>query len=244
VPARGKRYYLIGNSLTWDTLPELLDGDVDYHVDCGKSLPFIYNHPQSPCIESSTLWPKALSENQYDIVSVQPHYGSTLTEDVHVISEWVKLQSNAVFVIHTGWAEHSSRSREFESTDINGPLAHSQAYVNALIHELETRFPKRVFRATQATVALDHIAKDIENGAAPMSEVKDLYRDEIHMTHSHGRYLMHNLMRDALGQPPSLTAFADGESAMGNMNPDWVAYLDTIIESHRLPKLAATPAMD
>ena len=33
------RYYLIGNSLTWDTVPPRLEGDTQWHVDCGKSLP-------------------------------------------------------------------------------------------------------------------------------------------------------------------------------------------------------------
>src|SRR5690606_39121687 len=55
-----KSYYLIGNSLTWDTSPSLLDGDVQWHVDCGKSLPYIMAHPEMPCVKTSTLWPQAL----------------------------------------------------------------------------------------------------------------------------------------------------------------------------------------
>ncbi len=38
------RYYLIGNSLTWDTIPGYLDGDVQWHVACGKSLPYIFGN--------------------------------------------------------------------------------------------------------------------------------------------------------------------------------------------------------
>ena len=51
----GLSYFLIGNSLTWDTVPSKLDGDVQWHVDCGKSLPFIYENPQKPCVKTSTL---------------------------------------------------------------------------------------------------------------------------------------------------------------------------------------------
>ena len=80
-----KSYYLIGNSLTWDTLPGLLDGDVQWHVDCGTSLPFVFANPGKPCVKSSTLWPAALKEKQYDVVSVQPHYGSTLQQDVETM---------------------------------------------------------------------------------------------------------------------------------------------------------------
>ena len=60
---KAKSYYLIGNSLTWDTAPSLLDGDVQWHVDCGKSLPYIMAHPEMPCVKTSTLWPQALKEN-------------------------------------------------------------------------------------------------------------------------------------------------------------------------------------
>ena len=45
--------YLIGNSLTWDTVPPLLSGDVQWHVDCGVNLPFIYAHPDKPCVKES-----------------------------------------------------------------------------------------------------------------------------------------------------------------------------------------------
>ncbi|MCA8989232.1 MAG: right-handed parallel beta-helix repeat-containing protein, partial [Planctomycetaceae bacterium] len=39
-----KRIYLIGNSLTWDTIPSLLDEAAEWHVDCGKPLPYIHAH--------------------------------------------------------------------------------------------------------------------------------------------------------------------------------------------------------
>ena len=99
-----KRVFLIGNSLTWDTVPSRLDGNVQWHVDCGKSLPFMFANPEEPCVKTSTLWPKALKENQYDILSLQTHYGATLAEDVETISRWIEMQPQAVVVIHTGWA--------------------------------------------------------------------------------------------------------------------------------------------
>ena len=54
-------YYTIGNSLTQDTVPAKLDGDVQWHVDCGKSLPYIYENPGKPCVANSTLWPDAFN---------------------------------------------------------------------------------------------------------------------------------------------------------------------------------------
>ena len=47
-----RSYYLIGNSLTWDTVPAWMDGDVQWHVDCGKSLPFIHANPDEPCVKT------------------------------------------------------------------------------------------------------------------------------------------------------------------------------------------------
>lgn len=56
------RIFLIGNSLTWDTIPAKLDGHVQWHVDCGKSLKYINEHPEEPCVKTSSLWPQTLQE--------------------------------------------------------------------------------------------------------------------------------------------------------------------------------------
>ncbi|MBU6179199.1 MAG: hypothetical protein KGR69_06015, partial [Verrucomicrobia bacterium] len=104
-----RSFYLIGNSLTQDTVPQKLDGDVQWHIDCGKSLPFLYENPEKPCVKSSMIWPEALKAKQYDLVSAQVHYGSTVEEDVAVLSEFVRMQPKAVFVIHSGWARAASR---------------------------------------------------------------------------------------------------------------------------------------
>ena len=125
-------YYLIGNSLTWDTVPSLLDGDVQWHVDCGKSLPYIFAHPEKPCVKNSTLWPKALKEKQYDLISVQAHYGATLKEDADVISKWVEMQPRATFIIHTGWARSATRASEYANQDVSGKMQHSSRLYKGL----------------------------------------------------------------------------------------------------------------
>ena len=216
--------YLIGNSLTWDTVPSLLDGDVQWHVDCGKSLPWMHEHPEAPCVKSSTLWPTALKEKQFGIVTVQPHYGSTLDEDVEVISKWLAMQSQAVFVIHTGWAHHEKRSLEYNSEDVSGKMQHSPAYINALLAELRNRHPDREFRQTHAIDLLAKVADDVKAGKAPVGDVAELHRDAIHMKLESGRYLMHNAMRHALGQPRSSKGF-------DKMNPKMKAYLDSVLDT-------------
>ena len=223
-------YYLIGNSLTWDTVPGRLDGDVQWHVDCGVSLPFIYAKPDKPCVKSSTLWPTALRDKQYDVVSVQPHYGATLAQDVETISAWMKLQPQAVFVIHTGWATHAQRADEFGSYTVPEQMVHSPGYVRALMAELHRLHPRRELRQTLAQNLLATIAEDISNGKAPIKDLVGLYRDPIHLTLDHGRYLMHNAMRLALGQAASDAGFE-------KMDAEVRKYLDGV-----LALLKTTPA--
>ena len=215
-------YYLIGNSLTWDTVPSLLDGDVQWHVDCGKSLPHMFEHPEKPCVNSSTLWPVALKKKQYNVVAVQPFYGSTLAKDAEVISKWVAMQPEAVFVIHTGWARHAARAAEYADTDTTGKLQHSPAYFDALLAEMRKRHPDRTFRRTYAIDLLARIAADIAADKAPLSAVSDLHRDAIHVKLDSGRYLMHNAMRHALGQEPSVKGFE-------KLDPKLKAYLDSVL---------------
>lgn len=217
-----KSFYLIGNSLTWDTVPGRLSGDVQWHVDCGVSLLRIRANPDSPCVKSSTLWPNALRDKQYDLVSVQPHYGSTLAQDVETISAWVKLQPEAVFVIHTGWATHAHRADEFADYAVPDQMVHSPGYIRALLGELSRLHPGRELRQTFAQNLLAAVAEDIAAGYAPLKDVVELYRDPIHLTHEHGRYLAHNAMRHALGQPPSAAGFEKAE-------PELKRYLDGVL---------------
>lgn len=222
--------YLIGNSLTWDTVPGRLDGDVQWHVDCGVNLPFIHAHPEQPCVKQSTLWPTALRDKQYDVVSVQPHYGSTLAQDVETISDWMRRQPQAVFVIHSGWAWHAKRAQEFASYAAPDQMTHSPGYTRALVAELRRLHPGRELRQTFAQNLLALIAEDIAANRAPLKDVAELYRDDIHLTHSHGKYLAHNAMRRALGQRPSAAGFEQ-------LDPNLKQYLDSV-----LAQLTVTPA--
>jgi hypothetical protein len=197
-------------------------GNVHWHVDCGKSLPFIQKHPGHPCVASSRQWPVALSRTMHDYVSVQPHYGSTLEEDVAVISDWMRMQPAATFIIHTGWAQSASRAEEYASEDPGGPMKHSPAYFNALMQRLREAHPGRQLRQTHAIDLLDRVAQDIESGKAPITSIEKLHRDAIHMTQDGGRYLMHNAMRKALGQPMSAAGFE-------KTDPLLKAYLDTVL---------------
>lgn len=224
IPAQ-KQIYMIGNSLTWDTVPPLLDGHVLWHVDCGKSLNYIHDHPEEPCVSSSRIWPQALRTTQFDFVCFQPHYGRSLDEDLAVISEWISLQSKATFVIHTGWATSASLVEEWKDTDPAGTPTHSKAYLNELLKRLRKKYPQRTFLTTNAVYYLHQIERDIRAGKAPFDSIKDIYRDAIHMKMETGRYLMHNVVRKTLGQPHK----ADGFPAA---DPKVKEYLDRLLEKN------------
>jgi hypothetical protein len=225
-PKKGPSYFLIGNSLTWDTVPSALSGDAQWHVDCGVNLPYIYAHPEKPCVKTSTLWPKALAEKQYDFVSVQPHYGSTIAQDVETISAWMKLQPKAVFVIHTGWAFHARRAEEFAAYAAPVQMEHSSAYFSDLIGKLRQAHPDREIRQTFAQNLLTQVAEDIASGESPLKKVEDLYRDDIHLTHDAGKYLMHNAIRRALGQPRSSVGFDKVDTSVKTYLDGVLARLD------------------
>ena len=224
-PDEPTRFFLIGNSLTWDTVPSKLDGDTQWHVDCGKSLPWMFQNPEKPCVKTSTLWPEALKAKQYDVISIQVHYGSTLTEDAVTISELIQKQPKAEVVIHTGWARHAERAEEWAMDDqsADAPMKHHVAYFDALLDLVRKAHPERTIRRTRAMDMLQQVEEDLEEGKAPIADVVELYRDKVHMNVVTGRYLMHNAMRHALGQPRSAVGFE-------KLEPKMKAYLDSVLD--------------
>ena len=145
-----------------------------------------------------------------------------------MISEFVRMQPKAVFVIHSGWARAKSRAEEYAGDAASGAMEHSPAYLDRLLTRLREAHPDRSFRQTRAQDLLARIATDIEGGKAPFSQMEDLYRDDIHMNLVMGRYLMHNAMRHALGQSRSVAGFEQIPSPVK-------AYLDGILDT--LPSL-------
>lgn len=216
-----KSYYLIGNSLTWDTLPPRLEGNVHWHVDCGKPLPYILANPDRPCVGTSRLWPDALTTAQFDYLSMQTHYGSTLESDFASMSHWIDMQPEAILILHTGWARSADFAQEYQSDVLPEKMIHHTAYWNKLLQMLKQKYPTREFRMTSCTEILESIRKDIKAGKAPqaLTSLTDLYRDAIHLKQETGRYLMHNAMRAAMDQPPT-------EEGFPAIEPTLKAYLD------------------
>ena len=224
----------IGNSLTWDTVINRFDGEQTWHIECGQSLDYIYQHPDAPCETSSTPWPTALASQQFDYLVVQPYRATSLAADAAAISAWWQLQPTATLVIHDAWGGHATAHDEFHDADLfndDGLAVHSVDYARALIAELRANAanPAGDIRLTQTSAMIDAIYHDIEAGVGPYDDLADIYRDDLHMAagppladNKEGRYLVHNAMRQALGQPLSVAGFE-------GIDPAKQAYLDGVI---------------
>jgi hypothetical protein len=86
--------FVLGSSFSWDGRPPLLRGSNAWHIDCGRTLQYIWDQPASPCESSSSPWTGALAIGSYDFISFQPVPGtdSTREADVAAISAWMAMQ--------------------------------------------------------------------------------------------------------------------------------------------------------
>jgi len=199
-----KTVAMIGNSLTADIRPDLLGADRALY--CNQNLEFAFHNPDSTCTTAAQPWPQMLAERQYSFVTVQPFYGTTLKQDVTVIAHWMALQPRSVFVIHTGWTWHTLHADAYQ-TDEGYVMSHAPGYFERLRDDLKDEHPNRVILINPALQALEAIRLDILAGVGPFTAFDQLYRDQIHMTKTEGRYLQHNLMRRTLGMPRSVAGF-------------------------------------
>ena len=198
--------FVIGNSLTQDTIPTQYGADFDIRPNSG--LQIIYDSPTTNLLTGSIDWPTAFAATQYDIVSVQPYRTpeetDSLNQNTTVISEWVSLQPNAVFIIHTAWAPFADHAEQYAENGEGeeGFLSWNRGYYEELITRLRTANPGTTFKVNPAINVLEAINRDIVRGIGPYTALSDLYRDTLHIgLEGGGFYLMHNLMRRTLGLP-------------------------------------------
>lgn len=224
--------FMIGNSLTWDTVPSQIEGDVQWHIFCGRNLQYIFDNPGDHCIGTSTRWDDALVNKNYDIVVVQPHLGTTLAQDTAIITTWMQMQPGAQFIVHPGWAWHENFSDVYTAGNPDNMMRPNPEYIGDLIESLENENTGREIEQTYSHEILWSIYQDIENGVGPFTQLSDLYRDHTHMSYSYGQYLMNNVMRHALGQPlresqsldQRITAYLDAK-VLGIPEPSHIAII-------------------
>jgi hypothetical protein len=195
--------YVLGSSYSEDALPRFLDDRPQWHIDCGKSLQYIFDNPLAPCDLMSTIWPVALSTTQFNYISFQPvkDVGITEQSDIDTIGYWLSLQPTAVGVIHPTWPIPSQWESVFHDPNPDNALTnYSQQYAYDLINKLRAVNPGRRIVTDRANEILDSIYHDIQNGIGPLTDFHQLFRDESGHMSDYGQYLQHNALRQAFGQ--------------------------------------------
>jgi hypothetical protein len=206
--------YVLGSSYSSDAVPASLDDRPQWHIDCGKSLQYILDNPLAPCDITSTIWPVALSATQFKYVSFQPVRdvaGVTEQSDIDAIGYWLSLQPTAVGVIHHTWPRPSEWEADFHNAHPDNALTnYSQRYTFDLIHALQAANPGRRIVSDRANEILDRIYHDIQNGVGPLTDFRQLFRDEGGHLGNYGNYLAHNALRQAFGQRTGIDSSPDG----------------------------------
>jgi hypothetical protein len=221
--------YALGSSFTWDAIPDGLDQAPEWHIECGKSLVYIFEHPWEPCGPTSSLWPPAFWNQSFDAISFQPvnHAGSRLWDDLLSIHTWLGVQTTAAIVIHQSWPPPGNWEGVFHGELDPDVTNRSLAYGYTLLRWLQVIFPERSVALTRSNEMLDRIYHDCLAGRCPLPNgFDDLFRDGSgHMSRGPGSYLQHNALRAAFGQPtgvepPRLTI---------ELSPEVRAYLDDVV---------------
>jgi len=198
---QGEQIHLTGNSLLWQI--KAWNMGVDLHIKCGSNLDSIYHNPTVVCVESSYLWIEAFVNETYDLIVVEPFHGTTLQQDVAIITEWMELQPQAQFVLYMGWYDKvSDEGVHFIDTYLAGNpddnMRANPQYMAALADQL----PRDV-RLVPTGTALYQLYLDDLAGVSPYS-YDDAWADDIHLN-PRMNYVMRELTEWALGRPPQQT---------------------------------------
>jgi len=202
------RAYRIGNSLTWDSQPRAIEALATqrglkhteaYHINCGKSLERIWNHPEEicvPAVEPFGTFGKALPNYDWDAVTFQPHpgAGSTLGTDTARILDFIaktrsgNRNTKTVFYIYAPWPGqkhgpfHEVWVRETPDAD-DTPTLQTRAYFGHLIARVRTRTDAEV-RMIPAGHVVYELDRRMRAGEVPgYQHAADLYRDVVHLNH-------------------------------------------------------------
>ncbi len=212
-PAEAFTSYHVGNSLTWDSRPQWMDdfavqkvvGDhtVGYHVECGKSLPYIWDHPDSSCVAPVPqfgLYAEALPAHEWDALTLQPFNGggATLAVDTARILDFLNLArtnpangDTAVYLLGA-WPAKTGFSdtwlAEVPDAD-NTPAQRARQYYDHLLNRVRASTDAEVYLIPSGAVLFELDAR-MKRGEVPgFDSVADLYRDNLHLTTDVGRFV-------------------------------------------------------
>lgn len=203
------RLYQIGNSHTFDSLPknglpELVESAGfpfvnGWHIRCAKPLSYIVENPDSICVDSNKFgtWLPALTEHQWDAVTLQTHNGATGLAELNAIKAIAATQASdrsTRLFIYVNWPRISGRSFHdawnADYADGSQMVTQCDRYFTWLMQELHANKSKEIsIKLIPIGYVLAELDQRFRDGEYPPFErVDDLYRDEVHLNNV-GKYI-------------------------------------------------------
>lgn len=190
--------YHIGNSLTWDALEGVravtgTDLEAGYHIRCGGSLPYIWGHPTDTCLPSVPSYGTfndALPNHNWDAVTIQPYFDSTLAIDTVTINQFIGLtrsrpeNSQTVFYVYETWPQ----TIWGQYGDVwNTPAVDEDDTLTWQRRGYFEHLYNRIDNSTDAIVRSIPVGEVLYQLSLQL-DINDFYRDEIHLSEL-GRYV-------------------------------------------------------
>lgn len=206
--------YHIGNSLTWDSQPLSMElyGDkfgaphqAGYHIHNSWPLKAFVFDPNAVTIdplEEFGKYTEALTNHQWDVVTLQPHttQSSTLRTDIDSIKSIIDLarsnpaNSDTTFYIYEAWPNQQGQSYQ---SKWEAPLPSGANPFTSLTREYFDLLYTKVNLETDATIrtipvgeVLYEVDRAMRQGKVPgFTSISQAYRDGIHLDNEIGRYI-------------------------------------------------------
>jgi hypothetical protein len=203
--------YYVGNSLTWDSSPGRVGGfaesigethNTGHHIRCSWSLTHMLTDPTNTCVTPTSFgtFEPALSQNMWDALMLQPHtnQGTTLKSEADAILSMIRrarsndANTNTKFYIYTDWPTRSSMLNSWttETADEDDtPFSRRRASYDHVYNRVTAATDAEVYMIPIGEI-IDKLATSIEAGdIAGLTNLCQLYRDNIHMSYGLGRYV-------------------------------------------------------
>ncbi len=207
--------YHIGNSLTYDSQPlgieslaasRGLDHQVGFHIRSSASLQSILANPTDVTTTPNEFgtFDQALPNNNWDIVTLQPHNDNapitTLAVDTESILSFINLtRSNPAnaetnFYIYQTWPQKSAATYQtlWNTPSLDQPGTHmsrTRAYYNNLIEHVRSETDANVYIVPVGEVLYELDIKMRAGQIPGFTSVGQLYRDALHMSYGPGRFV-------------------------------------------------------
>jgi len=176
---------------------------VGYHIACNRSLPYIWDHPDTTCVNPRPQFGRfaeALSNHSWDALTLQPldRDGATLATDASTVLSFIDLvgmhtdnHDTAIYVLGVWPSIDGFRENWLaEAADENQTAAaRSRQYYDRLLNRVRASTDAAVYVIPSGEVLFE-LDERMRRGEIPgFSSVAELYRDAVHVTRDVGQFV-------------------------------------------------------